>query len=83
MHVLDHAVKEGIILPEWKNEQWGNYKDRLQNTLEKGFRDVVKREVAQQELTEIERKRIIAEQKERRALERIAQFELLWGLNRL
>jgi hypothetical protein len=80
MHVLHYASEHDLIPPEYKTERWTYYKGRLQSTLEKGFRDVVKREVDQLEKKEIEKKRIIAEKKEELAIERLKRLEELWDI---
>jgi len=81
MHVLKYSENHGIISSDCKNGQWGNYKDRLQSTLAKGFRDEVKREVDQMEKKESDKKRIIADRKEEMAAERLRELEILWGLD--
>jgi hypothetical protein len=80
MHVLNHAAEHGVISPELKSDKWIIYRDRLSSTLEKGFRDVVKREVDQLKETEFTKKRMIADQKKERAEERLVELETLWKI---
>ncbi len=80
MHVLNDAAKKEIIPEEFKNDTWYNYKDSLQTSLERGFRDVVRAELAQVPLSEAEKKTRINVEKEERALARLEELETLWNL---
>ena len=81
MHVLNYAVANKIISNDFKIDSWGNYKDRLESSLQKGFREVVKREADQLEKTKLEKDRYINDKKKELAKIRLADFENLWGLN--
>ncbi len=81
MHVLDFAVKEEIIDSEQKEDVWEEFKDRFKSTLQKGFREIAKREAGQKEMTDDQRKRYINEEKERMADERLKEIEEMWSLS--
>jgi hypothetical protein len=81
MHVLKNAVDAEVIPIEYMDDLWSNYRDRLFSTLQKGFRDVVKREVAQIQETDREKKRIIDKKKVELANERLGLYEEMWGLD--
>jgi len=80
MHVLKNAVDAEVIPIEYMEDLWSNYRDRLFSTLQKGFRDVVKREVAQIQETDREKKRIIDKKKVELANERLGLYEEMWGI---
>jgi hypothetical protein len=81
MHVLYFAVKNNIIENQYKDDVWYEFRDRLKSTLQKGFRDIAKREAGQQEMTDDQRKRFINDEKERMANERLKELEEMWGMS--
>jgi len=81
MHVLDYAKNHVIISNECKIDNWEILRDRFESSLQKGFREVAKREAGQKEFTEEQRKRYINEKKKEMAKMRLNEFEELWNLN--
>lgn len=81
MNVLDYSVKQNIVKTGCKIESWDNYRDRFENTLEKGFREVAKREASTQEMTAEQRKRYINDRKKELTKERMCEFVNLWCLD--
>ncbi len=82
MSVLDYIDKNKSFKDAniCKLQAWENYRDRFENTLQKGFRDVAKREADQREMTQIQRSHYIKQEKEKMANERLEEFEKLWNL---
>lgn len=82
MSVLDFASKNGLFenAIDCKKQTWESINNRLENTLQKGFRDIAKREADQNEWILEERLSYIKTEKEKLANDRIAEFEILWDI---
>jgi len=82
MSILDYSVRNNLFEDAdiCKQQQWEELKDRFEGTLQKGFRDVAKREADQKSMKQDERKQYINTRKEELAKKRILKFKELWNI---
>jgi len=81
MHVLNYASKENVIDNDYKNDVWYNCRDKMKSTLQKGFREIARREAGQKEMTDDQKKRFINDEKEKMADQRLIELEDMWDLS--
>ena len=82
MSILDYSSRNNLFRSAdmCKQQTWELMKDRFESTLQKGFRDIAKREADQKPMRQDERLHYINTQKEKLAKDGIKKFEELWDI---